>query len=359
MTLLIVYLLGSLFLVALCSTLETSLMSTPYSYVSMKEGQGYAPAKKFKKFKQSPSRPIAAILLVNTIAAEVGAIGVGHQVGVELGSRWLGVVSAIMTVIMLFFAEILPKTFAATNWKHLMGFTTRCLNIMIYTLFPIVVIVEWIGRVVTPKNAGPAISREEVSAMANEALQELSLNEDENTLIQNIISIDQMRAEDAMTPRVVCAVAPESMTVSAFYGNGDTPYLHHSRIPVYAESEDFITGYVLLVDALKLIAEGKGDTKLGSIRRDIDLFTDDVALGRIWDTLLENKGHISCLIDKYGAFRGILTLEDIVETLLGTEIVNEIDMVADMQQFARDQWEQRQKKTAPKAKAAAKGDGKE
>ena len=344
MTLLIVYLLGSLFLVALCSTLETSLMSTPYSYVSMKEGQGYAPAKKFKKFKQSPSRPIAAILLVNTIAAEVGAIGVGHQVGVELGSRWLGVVSAIMTVIMLFFAEILPKTFAATNWKHLMGFTTSCLNVMIYGLFPIVVVVEWIGKVVTPKNAGPAISREEVSAMANEALQELSLEPDENTLIQNIISIDQRSAKEAMTPRVVCAVAPESMTVSELFNNGDkdNSYLHHSRIPVYAESSDYITGYVLLVDILKLVASGKGDQTLGSIRRNINLFSDDVALGQIWDTLLQNKGHISCLIDQYGAFQGILTLEDIVETLLGTEIVNEIDLAPDMQEYAREQWEQKQ-----------------
>ena len=346
MTLLIIYLIATILLVALCSILETVLMSTPLSFIAMKEEQGYAPAKGFKKYKQSASRPIAAILLVNTIAATVGAMVVGHQVGVDLGSKWLGVVSTVMTVLMLIFAEIVPKNFAAANWKHMMGFTKGCLDFLVYGLFPVVIIVEWIGKMATPKNDEPAISREEVSAIANEAEQESSLDKDENTLIQNIIKIDQMHAKDAMTPRVVCAFAPESMTIKEFYDNGneENQFLHHSRVPVYSESPDFITGYVLLTDALKLMASDKGEETLGSIRRNIELFDENVPLGQVWDAMLQKKEHICCLIDEYGTFLGVLTLEDTVETLLGNEIVNEIDITPDMQEYARDRWKQRQKR---------------
>ena len=357
MTLLLIYLFGSMLICALCSILETVLMSTPLSFVTMKEEQGYAPAKRFKKYKQNPSRPIAAILLINTIAATVGAIGVGHQVGVELGSKWLGVVSTITTALMLIFSEIIPKTFSAANWKHMMGFTTFFLNIIIIGLFPIVVAVEWIGKICTPKNSEATISREEVSAMANEALMESQLDEDENTLIQNIIKIDNMKAHEAMAPRVVCATAPESMTIKEFYNfdSGDeknvNPYLHHSRIPVYADKYDYITGYILLTDALKLMADGKGDQTLGSIRRDIELFDKETPMGQVWDVMLLKKEHICCLMDEYGVFQGILTLEDIIETLLDNEIVNEIDMVSDMQEYARDLWEKRRKVESAKQEA--------
>ena len=353
MTLLFIYLFGAMFVCALCSILETALMSTPLSYVTMREEQGYSLATRFRKYKDNPSRPIAAILLLNTIASTVGAIGVGHQVGTALGSQWLGIVSTITTALMLIFSEIIPKNYSAARWKHLMGFTTVVLNVLIICLFPIVVIVEWIGKLFTPKNSESVVSRDEVSAMANEAEKESAIDKNENTLIQNIIRIDQMKAEDAMTPRVVCAAAPESMTAEDFYRSGekDEMFLHHSRFPVYAESVDYITGYVVLTDILKLLADGKGDTTLGSIRRDINLFSRDTTLGEIWDVMLLQRVQICCVIDEYGTFQGILTLEDLVETLVGNEIVNEIDMVTDMQQYARDRWNQRQQKTVPEKKA--------
>ena len=342
MGLLLVYLFGALLISFLCSILESVLLSTPLSYITMREEEGYAKASRFKKYKQDSTRPIAAILSLNTIANTVGAAGVGHQVTEAFGSEWFGLVSALTTVLILIFAEIIPKTIGTSHWKHLMGFTTTTLDILIVLMFPIVIVVEWISKLFTPKDMEAVVSREEVSAMANVAEEEEVLDEDENTLIQNLIKMDEIKAYEAMTPRVVCAIAPESMTLKTFYKSDR--FLHHSRIPVYAESDEYITGYILRTDALQLLADDKFDLRLGSIRRDIELFNEDTPLGEIWDTMRSKNEQICCIIDEYGCFQGILSMEDVLETLLGSEIIDEYDVVSDMQQYARDRWEQRQQK---------------
>ena len=188
MTLLLVFLFSAMAISFLCSILESVLMSTPLSFITMKEEEGYRKATRFKKYKQEPSRPIAAILSLNTIANTVGAAGVGHQVTEAFGSHWFGLVSAITTILILIFAEIIPKTIGTTQWKHLMGFTTSALNLLIVLMFPLVIIIEWISKLITPEDTEAAVSREEVSAMANVAEEEEVLDEDENTLIQNLIN---------------------------------------------------------------------------------------------------------------------------------------------------------------------------
>ena len=342
MGLLLVYLFGALLISFLCSILESVLLSTPLSYITMREEEGYAKASRFKKYKQDSTRPIAAILSLNTIANTVGAAGVGHQVTEAFGSEWFGLVSALTTVLILIFAEIIPKTIGTSHWKHLMGFTTTTLDILIVLMFPIVIVVEWISKLFTPKDMEAVVSREEVSAMANVAEEEEVLDEDENTLIQNLIKMDEIKAYEAMTPRVVCAIAPESMTLKTFYKSDR--FLHHSRIPVYAESDEYITGYILRTDALQLLADDKFDLRLGSIRRDIELFNEETPLGEIWDTMRAKNEQICCIIDEYGCFQGILSMEDIIETLLGSEIIDEYDVVSDMQQYARERWAQRLQK---------------
>ena len=311
-------------------------MSTPLSFITMKEEEGYKPATKFKEFKQNSSRPIAAILSLNTIANTIGAAGVGSQATIVFGNEWFGVVSAVTTLLILVFSEIIPKTIGTTHWRYLMGFATRGISVLVIILYPIVVTLEWIARLITPKPDGTSVSREEVSAMANVAEEEEVLDEDENTLIQNIIKMDDIPASDAMTPRVVCSVAPESMTVKTFYRSKE--YRSHSRIPVYADNKDYITGYILRVDALQLLADDKFDTTLGEIRRDVEFFEDDAPLGKIWDTMMAKNEQIACIIDEYGAFQGVLSLEDIIETLLGSEIVDEQDASRDMQQLAMEKW---------------------
>ncbi len=336
MVLLLVFLLSAMAVSFLCSVLESVLMSTPISYITMREDEGYAPAVKFKKFKQESSRPIAAILSMNTIANTIGAAGVGAQATAVFGSQWFGLVSVVTTVLILVFSEIIPKTIGTSYWKSLMGFATGCITVLIVIMYPLVILVEKLSRLISPKSGEAAVSREEVSAMANVAEEEGDLAEDENAIIQNLINMDEVTASDAMTPRVVAAIAPESMTLREFYK--DKRYLHHSRIPVYADNDEYITGYILRMDALQLLADDKFDRTLGSIRRDIASFGVDTPLDSIWDEMLGKDEQIAVIIDEYGSFQGILTLEDVIETILGSEIVDEKDTVRDMQQFARDKW---------------------
>ena len=340
MALLLVFLLGAMAISFLCSILEATLMSTPISYITMREEEGYKPATRFKQFKQDPSRPIAAILSLNTIANTIGAAGVGSQATRLFGSQWFGLVSALMTILILVFSEIIPKTLGTTRWKSLMGVATVMIRALIFLMYPLVLLIELLTDWITPEEMEePAVSRDEVSAMANVAEEEGDLEEDENTIIQNLISMDEVKAFDVMTPRVVCEIAPESMTLKAFYKN--KRYRHHSRIPVYADNDEYITGYILRMEALQLMAEDKFDLTLGSIRRDVATFDEDTTLDVIWDEMLSKDEQIAIIINDYGSFQGIITLEDVIETLLGSEIVDEQDTVRDMQQLARDKWKKR------------------
>ena len=340
MTALLLFLFGAMAISFLCSILEASLMSTPISYVTMREEEGYKHASKFKVYKQDSSRPIAAILSLNTIANTIGAAGVGQQANILFGSHWFALVSVIVTILILVFSEIIPKTIGATRWKSLMGFTTACISFLIFIMYPIVVCIEWLQKHITPKDStDTTVSRDEVSAMANVAEEEGDLEEDENAIIQNLINMDDVTAADVMTPRVVAHIAPERMTIKTFYR--DKRYLHHSRIPVFADNDEYITGYILRMEALQLMAEDKYDVTLGEIKREIASFNEDTPLDEIWDEMLRKDEQISVVINEYGSFQGILTLEDVIETLLGSEIVDEYDTVRDMQQLALDKWKKR------------------
>ncbi|MCR5570951.1 MAG: CNNM domain-containing protein [Bacteroidales bacterium] len=348
MSALLLYLLGALIISAVCSILEATLMSTPISYITMREEEGYKPATRFKSYKQESSRPIAAILILNTIANTIGAAGVGRQATLLFGSQWFGLVSAIVTILILVFSEIIPKTVGANYWKSLMGFTTVGIRCLVLVLYPLVILVEWIQKRISPKTPEAAVSREEVSAIANVAEEGGELEEDENEIIQNLINMDEVTAADIMTPRVVAAIAPESMTVGRFYK--DKRYLHHSRIPVYASDDEYITGYILRMEALQLMAEDKADVTLGELRRDIASFPEDRPVDEIWDEMLEKNEQIAAVINEYGGFQGIITLEDVIENLLGSEIVDEQDVVSDMQQLALEKWKRQQQLRRKKLK---------
>ncbi|MCR5114661.1 MAG: CNNM domain-containing protein [Bacteroidales bacterium] len=342
MILLFVFLLGAMAISCLCSLLESALMSTSLSYIMMKEEEGYKHAALFKKYKTEPEKPLAAILSLNTVANTIGAAGVGQQATLVFGSVWFGLVSVVTTLLILIFSEIIPKTIGSTHWKQLMGFTVKTIRILIVLMYPLVVLVQFIGRLVNREGAESVVSREEVLAMANAGEEEGVIEEDENKIIQNIIKLDNVKAADVMTPRVVAAIAPEKMTLREYYD--DDQYDHFSRIPVYAESPEYITGYVLRDDALENLAEDKFNLTLGDIKRDLPYFNEDKSISDIWDSLLKQKSQIALIIDEYGCFQGILTLEDIIETIFGLEIIDESDEVSDMQQYARERWQQRQKR---------------
>ena len=342
MLLLLIFLFGAMSISFLCSILESVLMSTPMSYLNMKEEEGNTKAIKFKKFKTNIDRPIAAILSLNTIANTVGAAGVGQQANIIFGSVWFGAVSAVTTLLILIFSEIIPKTIGTSYWRHLTGFTADVISILIILMYPLVTMIRGISGLFTPNEVENTVSREEVSAMVNVGEEEGVFEKSENKIIQNLIKLDNVKAGDAMTPRVVAAIAPESMKLKAFYQ--DKKFLHHSRIPVYSDSPEFITGYILRSEALELLANDKFNVTLGDIRRDVELFNEELSISDIWEKLLGHKEQIAIIIDEYGCFQGILTLEDIIETILGLEIIDESDEVGDMQQYAKERWQQRQKK---------------
>ena len=341
-SILLLFLLAAMAISFLCSILESVLLSTPISYITMREEEGYKPATRFMQYKEESARPLAAILALNTIANTVGAAGVGRQAAAIGGSEFFGWMSAITTLLILVFSEIIPKTIGTSYYRQLMGFTTRVLRALILLMYPIVILIELITRIFQKDDDEASVSREEVSAMANVGEEEGVIDESENRIIQNVIKLDDVKAYDVMTPRVVAQTASENMSLKNFYKDKD--FEHYSRIPVYSESPEYITGYILRSEALECLAEDKFDMRLSEIKRDITFFNEEQSVADIWDTLLAKKEQIGLIIDEYGCFQGILTLEDIIETILGLEIIDENDEVTDMQQFARERWQRRAKR---------------
>ena len=346
MALLLTYLLGTLLISFLCSILESVLMSTPLSFITMKKEQGFKLADKFMDYKSEPDRPLAAILSLNTIANTIGAAGVGREATILFGSTWFGIISALTTLLILIFSEIVPKTIGTTYWKNLIGFSVRIISVLIVIMYPLVLLIGLISRLISKDDATEAaVSREEVTAMANIGEEEGVIDKEENRVIQNIMKLDNVQASEAMTPRIVAVTAQENMSLKNFYKN-DT-FLHFSRIPVYGESPECITGYILLSDALEGLADDEFDKRLKELKRPIPFFHEEDSLSTVWEELLRKHDQIAMIIDEYGSFQGIITLEDIIETILGLEIIDENDTAIDMQQFARERWERRQKRFKP------------
>lgn len=336
MGLVLLYLTLALALSFLCSILEAVLLSTPMSYISTKEKTHGKSAILLKKFKQDIDRPIAAILSLNTIAHTVGAAGVGAEAVKIFGEAYFGVISAILTILILVLSEIIPKTIGACYWRTLALPSARIINFLIIICYPLVWLSELITRLFSSGKQELSVSREEVSAMISIGVEEGVFQMKENKMIQNLIKLDKVKSQSIMTPRTVVATAPESMSLKEFYQDGK--YKFYSRIPIYNDSEDYITGYVLRQTVLEKLAE---DRCLKDVARPILSFPENSSVSTVWEQMLEKKEHISILIDEYGCFWGIVTMEDIIETALGFEIVDEKDSVTDMQKLARDKWQKK------------------
>lgn len=320
--------------------MEAVLLSTPMSFITMKEQAGFKSATLLKKLKQDIDKPIAAILSLNTIAHTVGAAGVGAEAVKVFGEAYFGVISAVLTILILVLSEIIPKSVGANYWRSLAVPSARIIRTMIIVSYPLVWLSELITKLVSPSKHEASVSREEVSAMVSIGAEEGVFENKENRMIQNLIKLDGVKAKDVMTPRVVVASAPEVMTMRDFYHSKD--FCNYSRIPVYSKDEDNITGYVLRQAILERLAEDKFDMRLSDILRPILAYQESTPVSTIWEQMLEKKEHISIIVDEYGALRGIVTMEDIIETALGFEIVDERDAVTDMQKLARERWQKRQ-----------------
>lgn len=351
MELIIIYMLLSLVISAMCSILEATMLSTPMSYITTLETQGAKGWKRLKEYKTNIDRPISAILIVNTIANTVGASLVGSQAANYASSAFnasedislfIGAVSGIFTFLILVFSEIVPKTLGSTYWRRLAIPASRVIHILVIMTYLLVIILEKLTHILGSTSSQESVTRDEVAAMVTVGTEEGVLEKKENRMIQNLLKLDSITAHEIMTPSVVVTMAEEEMTLRDFYS--DEEFKNHSRIPVYkGEESDYITGYVLRQDILESLAEDKFDVTLGQLARPILSFSEKDDVSEIWEKLLEKKEHISIIIDEYGCLRGIVTLEDVIETMLGFEIVDEKDEVVDMQELAKAQWKQMQK----------------
>ena len=337
----------------LCSILEAVLLSITPAYVGIQEQTDSHIAADLVRFKDDIDRPLAAILTLNTIAHTVGAIGVGSQAALIFGESMLEIagvpiislealIAGLMTLAILIFSEVIPKTIGANKWEALTPFTIASLKIMLVVLAPLVWTSQSITRHLKKDKDKPVLSRTDFLAMAKLGTESGVLEESEQTIIHNLLRFSKVLVKDVMTPRIVVNTASEEITVREFQNvNSNLP---HSRIPVYREKNDNITGYVLRDDILLNLAETQDHILLKALRRDIVVVHRTVPIPDLLDTFLIKKEHMALVVDEFGGMEGIVTMEDIIETLLGLEIVDESDNEADMQALARSNWERRAKR---------------
>lgn len=333
MGLILLYFLGALSLSFLCSVLEAVLLSTPMSYISMRENQGSKTATLMKQYKNNVDRPVGAILSLNTIAHTIGSAGVGAESIKIFGEQYFGLISAILTLLILVLSEIIPKTIGASYWRSLAMPSTRIIRVLILITYPLVLLSELITKVFTPRGNQASMSREEVSAMVDVGTTEGIFRESESKLIKSCIALSGVKARQIMTPSIVVESACQDLTVKDFQAKQSWSF---SRIPVYAGDKDYITGYVLKDAVLKLLSEDQFHVKLSDLKRPILTFREEESVFQIWEKMLEKREHISVIIDEYGGLRGLVTMEDIIETMTGVEIVDEDDVAVDMQALAKE-----------------------
>ncbi|WP_439883527.1 CNNM domain-containing protein [Pontibacter sp. MBLB2868] len=343
MGLLLLYLCIALFFSFLCSLLEASLLSITPSHATIIGKENPSLGKDLQHFKENIDRPLAAILTLNTFAHTVGAAGVGAQAQIIWGEESLTVVSIVLTVAILILTEIIPKTLGANYWKQLTPFTVRALKLMIYSpLYPFIVLSQFITRRLKAEKGRSVLSRADFTAMAEMGVKEGIFKKGESQIIQNILRFNKIMVRHIMTPRTVIVSAQEDMTILDFFKG--FPDLRFSRIPVYKKSLDDITGYVLKDEVMYKLINNEGSTPLKSISRDIQVVTEHMPIPSLFNRLLDKQDQIALVVDEYGGTAGLISMEDIIETLLGMEIIDELDQIADLQTWARNNWEKRAKR---------------
>jgi len=339
MFLLIFYLLLALGVSFFCSIMEAVILSVTPSYVEALQQRSPRTGTALQRLKSRIDRPLAAILSLNTIAHTIGAAGVGAQAMVVFGSEWVAVTSGVLTFLILILSEIIPKTLGAFYWPRLVGLTVRILPGLIWLMYPFVWLSQKISAWLSPEKHLPVVSREELQAMTDLARKKGVFTEPESRLLKNLLLANTLKARDIMTPRPVMFTLPKSMTVGEVMEQH--PQIRFSRIPLYDKTTDDIGSFVLKHDIIMEASQAHMDTGLSTLARDIMMVPELVTLIPLFEQFLNQRDHIAMVVDEYGGIEGLVTMEDIVETLLGIEIVDETDGTMDMQAMARRQWARR------------------
>jgi CBS domain containing-hemolysin-like protein len=328
------YVLLALIFSFMCSIAEASLLSITPAYVAGLKAKNPQKAEILRQLKSEKiDQALAAILTVNTIAHTVGAIGAGSKAVAVFGSVWFGIFSAVMTLLILFVSEIIPKTLGAVYWREVSGLTAWYVNFLIRAMYPLILVSELITSWISARKPKDDFDRDEFVAMAGLGHEMGQLNERESAIIGNLFGFKSLKTSAIMTPRVVVVAIKADMTIDEAIER--TSAAAFSRLPVYPETIDEVSGFVLREDLLMAQSRGRGNALVNEFQRDLVAVLDTLPVSKLLETLLEERQHIALVVGEYGETEGIVTLEDVVETLLGSEILDEGDRVADMQRLAQ------------------------
>ncbi len=342
MQILILYLFIAIFFSFLCSILEAVLLSISPAYIAIMTTESPRVGRILTRLKENIDRPLAAILTLNTFAHTIGAAGVGAQAQRILGNEYLALVSALLTLAILIFSEIIPKTLGAIYWKPLAPTAARLIQGMILLLYPFVVVSQLLTRLLRKVDKESVYSRADLSAISTIGEREGVILENESRIIRNLMGFNRLYVNSIMTPRtVVMALSADSTVGDYQLHNLDCPF---TRIPVYRENIDQIIGFVRKDELQREIINQHLDRPLGDLARQIAVVFEYTPLLSLFDLLLAQNEHIAMVIDEFGGLEGIVTIEDLIETLFGIEIVDELDTVEDMQRLARENWQARARK---------------
>ncbi len=342
----------SVFFSFLCSILEAVLLSVTPNFVSKEARNGTSTGIMLSKYKEDIDRPLSAILTLNTIAHTVGAIMVGAAAGdyfgenfIDLGFMMLSyetIVAVVMTLVILYFSEIIPKTIGANYWESLAPITVSTLKVLMFVLAPLVWVSKWITKYLKKPQVQSVLSRGDFAAIVEEGNESGSLDEAEAKIIKNLLHFEKQTVRDIMTPKTVAFMAQEDEIINGFYK--EQMPIRYSRIPLYGKTRDDITGVILKDDLLQKVADDDGTGSLKSLVRKANFVQDDTKLPELFKSLTKEKNHLFVVTDNFGAVVGLVSMEDLFETLLGQEIVDEFDNVEDLQKLAQKKWAAKNKK---------------
>ncbi|MAV16486.1 MAG: hypothetical protein CMG08_06750 [Candidatus Marinimicrobia bacterium] len=326
----------------LCSLLEAIILSVTWSHIEILSKDDNRGGQRLKELKEDIDVPLAAILTLNTISHTIGAAGVGSEFN-KLGNEWFTVASIILTILILVFSEIIPKTLGAIYWKKLAPSSAYMLDVLIWITWPIVIVLNSFSRRISEGNEDQKeMTREEMIAVAEMGENQGALEKQETQVIKNLLTMDKILAEDVMTPSTVMLTFQRKDKVGKIVD--DHSPIPFSRIPVREENLDDIIGVVFRSKIMELYGEGKSDIPMEDLISELSTVNPEDSIATLLDEFLKKREHIFLVVDEYGTTQGIITLEDAVETLLGAEIVDESDSVEDMRQLARELWEKRRKR---------------
>ncbi len=349
MATLLLFFILSIVISFFCSMWEAVILSITPSFISRMQNEKPHIGKTLLRMKDDIDKPLSAILTLNTFAHTVGAMGVGVQAGKLFGTHYFNIfyleityesiIAGAMTLAILILSEIIPKTIGANLWKQLTPFTVRSLEILLIVLAPFVWLSKWITKLVKTEKGRSVFSRADFAAMADAGLRSGALDREEKSIIQNLLRLENIKVRDIMTPRSVIIMVDEEMTMKEIYE--ELKPMVFSRIPIYQEHPDNVTGVILKDNLLENLAQDRHNVKAVELKRDVLFVEDNFSVAKLMDTLIVNREHLAMVVDDFGSVVGLVTMEDLFETLLGLEIVDESDKVEDLQKLALERWKKR------------------